>query len=211
MSVNSAMTAIADKIRTLLGISGTMGLDGMSANLQTAVTTVDTQTDLITQIEAALEGKTALPTLSNAGTASDLASGKQLIDQSGNIVTGTHQCQAGVTVKRYPASGFGTFTTNSNGTATVNCGFQPDVVYIQGSQNYDDYHGQMNSASVTVAFDVENRENPLTALPEADGVYQMLWAKTNTGFAIEMIKFAFDWSATVPRETFSFVAIKYTA
>lgn len=60
MSVNSAMTAIADKIRTLLGISGTMGLDKMSTNLQTAVTTVDTQTDLIAQIEAALEGKTAV-------------------------------------------------------------------------------------------------------------------------------------------------------
>lgn len=59
MSVNSAMTAIADKIRALLGISGTMGLDKMSTNLQTAVTTVDTQTSLIAQIEAALEGKTA--------------------------------------------------------------------------------------------------------------------------------------------------------
>lgn len=59
MSVNSAMTAIADKIRTLLGISGTMGLDGMSANLQTAVTTADTQADLIARIETALEGKMA--------------------------------------------------------------------------------------------------------------------------------------------------------
>ena len=35
MSVNSKMAAIADKIRTLLGISGTMGLDAMSSNLST--------------------------------------------------------------------------------------------------------------------------------------------------------------------------------
>ena len=40
MSVNSKMTAIADKIRALLGISGTMGLDAMAANLDTEQTNV---------------------------------------------------------------------------------------------------------------------------------------------------------------------------
>ena len=35
MSVNSKMTAIADKIRALLGISGTMGMDAMATNLTT--------------------------------------------------------------------------------------------------------------------------------------------------------------------------------
>ena len=34
-------------------------------------------------------GGVALPTLTNEGTAADLLSGKQLIDQDGNIVTGT--------------------------------------------------------------------------------------------------------------------------
>lgn len=41
MSVNSKMTAIADKIRTLRGISGTMGLDTMATHIgneQTAIT-----------------------------------------------------------------------------------------------------------------------------------------------------------------------------
>lgn len=59
MSVNSKMTAIADKIRALLGLSGTMGLDAMATNLQEANTVVNTQADLITQIQAALEGKAA--------------------------------------------------------------------------------------------------------------------------------------------------------
>lgn len=35
MSVNSKMTAIADKIRILCGITGTMGLDAMASNLAT--------------------------------------------------------------------------------------------------------------------------------------------------------------------------------
>lgn len=35
MSVNSAMTAIADEIRSILGISGSMGLDAMETNLGT--------------------------------------------------------------------------------------------------------------------------------------------------------------------------------
>lgn len=41
MSVNSKMTAIADQIRSLLGLSGTMGLDSMATNLDTANTAVD--------------------------------------------------------------------------------------------------------------------------------------------------------------------------
>ena len=57
MSVKSKMTAIADKIRALLGISGTMGLDAMATNLTTAQNEVSVQEDLITQIAAALEGK----------------------------------------------------------------------------------------------------------------------------------------------------------
>jgi hypothetical protein len=72
MGVKTKMTAIADKIRTLLGITGTMGLDSMSSNLQSALTEANTQTGLIAQIESALEGKTgaAVPdvTIGSAST-----------------------------------------------------------------------------------------------------------------------------------------------
>lgn len=57
MSVKSKMTAIADKIRTLLGQTGTMGMDAMSTNLGTAVSECDTQADLIEQIKTAIAGK----------------------------------------------------------------------------------------------------------------------------------------------------------
>lgn len=60
MVVNSKMTAIADKIRDLLGISDKMGLDSMTTNLGTAVNEVNTQAELIRQIKAALEAKAVI-------------------------------------------------------------------------------------------------------------------------------------------------------
>lgn len=57
MSVKSKMTAIADRIRSLLGISGTMGLDNMATNLDTAQNEVDTQADLIAQLRNTLADK----------------------------------------------------------------------------------------------------------------------------------------------------------
>ena len=58
MSVNSKMTAIADKIRALLGMTGALGMDAMATNLQSAISETESQESLISQIEAALEGKT---------------------------------------------------------------------------------------------------------------------------------------------------------
>ena len=57
VSINSKMTAIADKLRAILGISGTMGLDAMSSNLSSIQGSVETQTSLIAQIVQELEGK----------------------------------------------------------------------------------------------------------------------------------------------------------
>lgn len=59
MGIHSKMTAIADKIRTLLGITGTMGLDAMSENLDAAVNQNNSQAELIYLIKAALVGKGA--------------------------------------------------------------------------------------------------------------------------------------------------------
>lgn len=41
MSVDSKMTAIADKIRGLLGLTGEMGLDAMATNLTTEQANID--------------------------------------------------------------------------------------------------------------------------------------------------------------------------
>ena len=57
MSVNSKMTAVADKIRALLGMTDKLGLDAMASKLGTAVDVCDDQATLIAQIKEALEGK----------------------------------------------------------------------------------------------------------------------------------------------------------
>lgn len=59
MSVNSKMTAIADPIRSLMGLTGTLGLDAMASNLSSANGQVTDQTALIAQIIEAAEGKAA--------------------------------------------------------------------------------------------------------------------------------------------------------
>ena len=57
MSVNAKMTAIADKIRSLLGLTDKMGFDAMASNLGEVEDEVDTQANLITQILTILDSK----------------------------------------------------------------------------------------------------------------------------------------------------------
>jgi hypothetical protein len=51
------MTAIADKIRALLGLSDKMGLDAMATNLETVQDEVEIQDELISRIAGVLAGK----------------------------------------------------------------------------------------------------------------------------------------------------------
>lgn len=70
-NLTSLFTAIANAIRAKTGGSGQIVADNFP--------------DAISQIETG----TQLPTLTDPGTASDMASGKQLIGQDGEIVTGS--------------------------------------------------------------------------------------------------------------------------
>ena len=95
MSVNEKMTSLAGEIRKLSGTESKKSLDVMTSDVNAANLEIAEQTALLEQIVAALDGKgagsggTQLPTLTNEGSASDLLSGKQLIDGDGNVVTGT--------------------------------------------------------------------------------------------------------------------------
>lgn len=183
MSIATKMTAIADKIRAILGISSKMGLDAMSTNLGTVQTNLNS----------------AYTSVGNKG--GTVPSSKTI----GNLASAVDSIPLGAKLQRKSSS----FTTN-NGSATVNCGFQPDVVYIKGSQSYDENDGHNNSFSTAIVFAEETRSYPVTAMGKADGVYDMLWTKTSKGFTVAMYKFDFSWNATRPAETFNYVAIKYT-
>lgn len=58
----------------------------MSSPLKQNTTTIQELLNTVNSLPEA--GGVELPTLSNEGSASDLMSGKQLIDQNGNVVTG---------------------------------------------------------------------------------------------------------------------------
>lgn len=95
MSINSKMTALADEIRELSGTTTPKNLEAMTSDIDAANTEIAEQAELLSQIATALEGKASnsggvvLPTLSNPASASDILSGKEAINGSGNKITGT--------------------------------------------------------------------------------------------------------------------------
>lgn len=94
MSVNSELTSIANKVRALDGTEEKLGLSEMNTKLRKTVSEVSSQSQLIQEIKIALEGKAAggggieLPKLNNPAGDWDIRSGKQAIDQNGNVIEG---------------------------------------------------------------------------------------------------------------------------
>ena len=93
MSVDSKMTALADEVRALSGTADTKSISEMTAEIDTANTEIQEQMDLISQIANALEGKAAssgvtLPELTSPAAESDIISGKQAINQEGDVLVG---------------------------------------------------------------------------------------------------------------------------
>lgn len=81
MSVDSKMTAIADKIRGLLGLSGEMGLDAMATNLTTE------QANIAAALAALTEKGVEVPTGANSNALAGLIAAIE--SGGGEIVTGT--------------------------------------------------------------------------------------------------------------------------
>lgn len=103
-TVNDKMTAIADEIRTLSGVSETLGLDEMTVNLNEANTEINNQTDLISLIQNIIDnlpeadsgggsGEQATPviTVNSTGlilaTAGTKSSTKQLTTKGATVIT----------------------------------------------------------------------------------------------------------------------------
>lgn len=81
---SSTLTSLANKIRSLLGLSGTMGADGMVTNLTTAQTEVDSQADLLDEAITAITGKA-----SGSGTSADPVLEELTITANGTYTPGS--------------------------------------------------------------------------------------------------------------------------
>ena len=127
-----------------------------------------------------------------------------LLDQALALIEG--KAAGGVSVQRKS----GTFTTNSSGSATVTCGWQPDIVYIRGGTDSDD-NGTYNY-SMAMHFAEETRTNSLdTIMFSPDGVVDIVWTRSSTGFTAKCGKYDWSWNAAAAaNETFTYVAVKYT-
>ena len=153
MSVNSKMTAIADKIRALLGITGTMGMDAMANNLNSAVTEVDSQAALIQQIKTALDGKTAgggsgggggitVPTTITAGDTPVLVSSTME-----HTCTSTSATATGISIT-VPRAGtyrfkFSCARTNTSGTYTAQL-YKNGSAVSGATATWSSYQGSYN-------------------------------------------------------------------
>jgi len=185
--VSTKMTAIADKIRSILGITGKMGLDAMATNLGTEQTNVEN----------------AFTAVGNKG--GTVPSSKI----SGNLASAIASIPEGVTVQRDS----GSFTTNNNGAATVNCGFQPDVVIVTGF-TYSGSNGTMGEMQLAFVFP-EKTTTRIANMVAYNDTYAMIEANitiSSSGFTInKMTSYDDNWSTTtLKNKTYNYVAIKYS-
>lgn len=116
MSVDSKMTAIADKIRGLLGLTGEMGLDAMATNLGTE------QANVTAALTALAEKGVDVPAGSNSNALVGLIAAIEAGGGGLEFAQGTFACSTDV---------FGS-NSSSHGTAlrNINVGFVPDVIIM---------------------------------------------------------------------------------
>lgn len=119
---------------------------------------------------------------------------------------------SGVTIQRYE----GTFTTDDNGNAEVDCGFQPDVVTIPVGllTSNGDYCEQIVSIDFSsVTTDIEKKECCCYATDNT-GLLDFSIKRKQIGFEISCTSCAFySWSwkkSPIQNRSFDFVAIKFT-
>ena len=103
----------------------------------------------------------------------------------------------------------GTFRTSSSGTATVNCGFKPDAVFITGTVS--GYTGKYHGCA---AFSADSVTSAVSYFQSSSTSYifsYVTFTQTSTGFtaAAKRLNTSFAESNDTNR-TFNYIAIKYT-
>lgn len=185
MSVNSKMTAIADKIRSLLGITGTMGLDAMATNLGTE------QTNIANAFTAVGNKGGTVPSSKISG---NLAS----------AISSIPDAPEGVTVQVKTGT-----VTISGSNKSVYLGWQPDAVFFTGRNTY------MNTdVHAGVAFKEANVSSMITYFTGSSNSYVLssfTVTKTSTGFQVKGLRTNNSLqSSDESNRTVNYIAIKYS-
>lgn len=110
-------------------------------------------------------------------------------------------------VQRYE----GTFTTDSDGNATVNCGFKPDIVFMLNDKAPVS-NSRADSMSMVFNEGFDGSKNNFTLIATSVGPLAASWtAWTSTGFSVSLEQYDFNWNKSkLSNQTISYVAIKYT-
>lgn len=140
-------------------------------------------------------------TLTTKGVTAASTEGLETLVPKVSEIAGTAQ------VQRYE----GTFTTDDNGEATVDCGFQPDIVFI-----FNDWAPISNSRadSMSMAFNegFDSSKANITVMWKNGGTISAGWKTwTSTGFSVWMMQQDYNMNlSNISNQTIKYVAIKYT-
>lgn len=102
----------------------------------------------------------------------------------------------------------GSFTTDkSTGKATIDCGFQPDLIYIYLTT----YNGIEEGLSIPFG-EQTNKSRQYCALGYwANGIYEITASKTSTGFSVTIYNLGYGAAYNlVLNKTISYTAVKYS-
>lgn len=116
----------------------------------------------------------------------------------------------GVTVQKQS----GTVTTNSNGAATISCGFKPDVVLVRIATYTEDNYNYDSNLAFVFKEKTSGDTYYLTNMAWKDSTTLVTATATvsNTGCSLNLYEYNSSWTGSYfSNETLSWVAIKYTA
>lgn len=103
----------------------------------------------------------------------------------------------------------GSFRTDDKGSATVNCGFQPDIIQITFGTNHEGY-----TFAAAADFESANVSKINTSIYHDLGDYSLcdiFFTRTSNGFTALFDGYNWDWDPViVKRKNFNYTAVKYT-
>lgn len=187
MSIPSKMKNIADKIRTICGVSGKMSADAMAENLGNAETALQAAYTAVANKNGTIPEKRTI----------------------GNLAEAIGTVSTGIEVQRKT----GTFQTSDDGSAYVICDFQPDLVFLHKNTT-DKNTGLL--FSVSMAFAEETRTGSVgqaTSLLLLDNSYNYRIYTERDWHAFFVVVERYDSRGNLSAakgQTFNYSAVKYT-